>query len=79
MKYYKVQVVLGHMGKNNGLPIWVYVKAKDILKAMQKARHIPAVKHSRIPTQIIEITKKEYDKGIESNNYYNTIDQMLSD
>ena len=78
MKFYKVQVELGHLGIGNSLPSWVYVKAKDIIKAIIKARRIPAVKHSRLPLEAIEISQEEYLLGLESNQYYDNIDQIFN-
>ena len=77
MKYYKVQVKLGHLGSGNGLPSWIYIKSKNILKAIAKARSLPAVKHSRLPLQAIEITEEEYIAGIESQDYYKKMDQIF--
>lgn len=77
MKYYKVQVELGHLGCGKELPAWIYIKAKDILKAMSKARHLPAVKHSKLPSNIVEITKEEYIEGINSKDYYSKMNQIF--
>ena len=78
MKYYKIQVEFGHLGCGNSLPTWIYVKAKNIIKALDKAKHLPAIKHSRLPLEAIEITKEEYELGIERKDYYNKIDQIFS-
>ena len=78
MKYYKVQVKLGHVGRCKEISTWVYVKATNILKAMGKARKIPAVKHSQIPLKTIEITEEEYLKGLQEGDYYTRIDQIFS-
>ena len=79
MKFYKVQVILGHLGGSNGLPTWIYVKARDIIKAIQKARNIPAVKHSQLPPKAFEITEEEYNLGIKQNNYRENISQIFGE
>ena len=79
MKYYKVKVKLGHVGRCKEISTWVYVKAKDILKAIAKARKIPAVKHSQLPLTAVEITEEEYIKGLEENTYYTRVEQILGD
>ena len=78
MKYYKVQVKLGHLGMGKDLPSWVYIKARDILKAITKARNIPAVKHSRLPLEAIEISEEEYKEGIKNRDYFDKIEQIFS-
>ena len=78
MKYYKVQVKLGHVGRCKEISTWVYVKANDILKAIAKARKIPAVKHSQLPSKAVEITESEYIKGLEEANYYTMVEQIFS-
>lgn len=78
MKYFKIQVELGHMGCGDSLPSWIYIKEKDILSAIKRAKRIPAVKHSRLPLQAIQITEEDYKVGIKENNYYNKMDQLFS-
>lgn len=77
MKYYKVQVQLGHLGCGNELPAWVYIRAKNMTAALTIARKIPAVKHNRIPLGAVEITEEEYELGIESKNYYEKMEQIF--
>ena len=77
MKYYKVLVVLGHLGGIKGLPTWVYVKANSMVKAIQKARNLPAVKHSQLPKQAVEISKEEYLQGLEINSYNENKDKLF--
>ena len=77
MKYYKIQVELGHLGCGKSLPSWVYIKAKTILKAIEVAQKFPAVKHSKLPLKAIEITEEEYLVGIESKNYYEKMESIF--
>ena len=78
MKYYKVQVLLGHVGKGRGLLTWLYIEAENLLKAMNKARKFPAVKHSRLPNQAIEITYEEYIEGKEASDYKAKMTQIFN-
>lgn len=78
MKYFKVQVQLGHLGPKKELPALIFIKSKSILNAITKAKNIPAVKHSKLPPQTIEITEEEYNAGIESQNYYEQMNQIFN-
>ena len=66
------------MGKHNGLDTEVFIKAKSILKAMAKAKQLPAVKHSKLPPKIVEITEEEYSKGVKNSRYYENMDQLIT-
>lgn len=69
MKYYRVKVKCGHVGRNNYLPKTFYIKAEDGKEAASKARKIPRVKHDK-KFAILEtekITKEEYLEGIRIN------------
>jgi len=69
MKYYKIQVLLGHLGSGKGMPTWIYIEADSMLTAIDLARDFPGVKHSKLPIQAIEISKKNYLKGRETKDY----------
>ena len=57
------------MGTGKFIPVTIYVQANDMFSAMKKAQRFPAVKHGRIPLNVIEITKEEYDIGIVNSEY----------
>ena len=78
MKYYKVQVLLGHVGRGRGLPAWLYIEAKNLLKAMDSAKKFPGVKHSRMPNQAIEISYEEYLEGREESDYKAKMTQIFN-
>lgn len=78
MKYYKVIVTLGHLGKCHGVETTIYVEATSMMKAVKVAQKLPGVKHSKMPSKAVEITEEEYRKGIESQNYYNRMDQIFN-
>lgn len=75
MRYFKVTVQLGHHGR---LPreTFVYIEAETIIKAMDCARNFPAVKHKKIPSKICEITKEEYEEGLENKSYYKAMETL---
>ena len=76
MKFYKVQVTLGHLGCGYGLEAWLYVKAKNMYSAIKKAQKFPGVKHGRLPKQALEISKEEYVTGLEEENYKNWMNKI---
>ena len=69
MKYYKVQVRLGHLGIGHSLEAWLYVEEVNMLKAIDRARKFPGVKHSRLPLKAMEISEEEYLEGLKEQNY----------
>ena len=70
MKYYKAIVKLGHMGRKRYAEAVIYLQAENIIKAMKSAQNFPGVKHSKIP-ELFEISKQEYTKGREAEEYSN--------
>ena len=78
MKYYKVQVLLGHMGTSKGLVTSLFIEAENILLAIDRARNFPGVKHSRSPEKAVEISFEEYSKGIESKDYNAKMTQIFN-
>ena len=60
MRYYKIQVQLGHLGCGNELPAWVYIRAKNMTAALTIARKIPAVKHNRIPLWLLVFVRTDF-------------------
>ena len=77
MRYFKVQVKLGHLGCGKDLPSWVYIKAKNMTTALTIAKKLPAVKHNKTPLSAIEISEEDYIAGIESHNYYEKMEQIF--
>ena len=69
MKYYKVQVTLGHLGKGYGLEAWLYIEEKNMIAAVCRAKKFPGVKHTRLPLIAIEINEEEYLDGLKEQNY----------
>ena len=69
MKFYKVQVTLGHLGVGYGLEAWLYIEAKNMMDAISRAKRFPGVKHGRLPKTAIEINKDEYLAGLKEQNY----------
>ena len=68
MKYYKARVKLGHMGRRKYIESTLYLEAENLIAAMDRAKGFPGVKHSKLP-EVFEITKEEYDKGIQEKPY----------
>ena len=68
MRYYKVIIQLGHMGRRRSADSVLYIKSKDLLSAMKQAQSFPGVKHSKIPN-ICEIAKEEYMLGLKEQKY----------
>ena len=76
MKFYKVQVTLGHLGAGYGLEAWLYIKAQNMLNAIKKAQKFPGVKHGRLPKNAIEISEDEYLEGLKEHNYKNWMNKI---
>lgn len=69
MKYYKIVVLMGHLGAGNSQAVPLFVKALNAYEAMIKAKKVPGVKHDKQPLSVVEITKEEFAKGREINEY----------
>ncbi len=69
MQYYKVQAKCGHVGRNNYILKYFYVKAEDGVDAAKIVRNKPRVKHHhKYAIQSVEkISKEEYLYGIRCN------------
>ncbi len=69
MKYFKVTVKFGHVGKSNFYKGNLYIKAESKKEAAEKARHCPRVKHDHKDAilQVEEIDKDTYLNGLEKN------------
>lgn len=70
MKHYKVVCIMGHRGTgNNNSEIVFCFKAKDIIEAQDRAKKMPAVKHTKGILLAKEITFEEYQILSERNAY----------
>lgn len=70
MKYYKVMCILGHQGRrNHNREIVFGIEARDIIEAQNKARKMPAVKHTKGVLCAVEIDFKAYRELRERNAY----------
>lgn len=60
MKFYKVTCHRGHCGIGHSTEITFAIEAANLLEAMDKAKRMPSVKHTRAIIQGREITQEEY-------------------
>lgn len=74
MKYYKVLAKCGHVGRNNYILKWFYVKAESGEDAAKDVRNTSRVKHHHKDAirEVKEITLEEYfiGKKLMSNDKY---------
>lgn len=71
VNYYKITTKLGHQGTGKYKEITFYIKAKDINKAINKALHMPGVKHNN-PSSILSasiISEENYKNNITTSAY----------
>ena len=76
MRYYKALVKLGHVGRGKSRETYLYIYAENIMQAMERAQKTPAVKHNKIPLNIVEITKEEFIEGKKDDPYTKAMDQL---
>jgi len=69
MKFYMVMCHRGHCGTGHSTEIKFAFRAKNLLEAMDKAKQMPSVKHSRPIISGKEITEQEYLKIREVSAY----------
>ena len=68
--YYKVTAIRGHSGAGKSNTITFVFEADSSYEAMQKAKRMPAVKHSSKHIKSVElITKEGYDELIKTSAY----------
>lgn len=69
MKYYKVKVKCGHVGRNKFIEKCLYIKAENGKQAARKARLTSRVKHHQKNAiiSVKEINLNEYSYGIRIN------------
>lgn len=60
MKYYMVMCSRGHCGSGHSTEIKFAIRAKNLLDAMDKAKRMPSVKHTRAILHGYEINEQEY-------------------
>lgn len=83
--YYKVLAKCGHVGRNNYMLKWLYIKAESGKEAAEFARKTPRVKHDHKDAirKVVEIDFDEYQKGrkiMKSDMFFqvhNSSDQRL--
>lgn len=70
MKYYRVTGERGHCGTKKSCELTFYIKAENLIEAMDKAKEMPAIKHSRMPLNVVEISKEDYWAHAKRNAYH---------
>ena len=76
MRYFRATVQLGHMGAGNDRPVSLFIYAKTMSDAIEIAKKTPGVKHGKLPLEIVEITKSEFEKDREIDPYLQAMDQL---
>lgn len=61
MRYFLVTCHRGHCGIGRSTEITFAIEARNLLEAMDKAKRMPSVKHTRMIIQGKEIERKEYE------------------
>ncbi len=69
MKFYMVMCHRGHCGSGHSTEIKFAICANNLLDAVDKARKMPSVKHTRMAIYGKEITKQEYDEYRQISAY----------
>lgn len=60
MKYYSVTCMRGHCGDQRYIPITFAIASNNAVEAMDKAKAMPGVKHSRPVLKLVEISYEQY-------------------
>lgn len=68
-RYYLITCMRGHCGMGHGTEITFAFEAKNLLEAMDKAKRMPAVKHTRMICSGKEIDKEEYNRYRQISAY----------
>ena len=73
MKYFMVICHRGHCGTGHSTEIKFVFIANNAIEAMDKARKMPSVKHTRLAMIVKEITSNEYNeyRQISAYNRFN--------
>lgn len=69
MKFYMVICQRGHCGTGHSTEIKFVFKANNAIEAMDKARRMPSVKHTRLAMVTKEITETEYTEYRQVSAY----------
>lgn len=79
IRYFFVTCHRGHCGIGHSTEIKFAIAAANLLEAMDKAKRMPSVKHTRMIISGAECTKAEYDEYRQhsayeryNQNYYGT-------
>lgn len=70
MKYYLITCHRGHCGRGRSTDITFAIVARDLLQAMDKARKMPSVKHTRLAIYGREISQEEFNERRKINAYH---------
>lgn len=68
-RYFMVTCMRGHCGMGHGMEITFAFEAKNLLDAMDRAKKMPAVKHTRMICSGKEITEMEYNEYRRTSAY----------
>lgn len=69
MKFYMIVCHRGHCGVGHSTEIKFAIRAKNLLDAMDKARRMPSVKHTRMAICGKEISETEYNEYRQISAY----------
>jgi len=69
MRYFKITCHRGHCGTGHSSAITFAFEAKNLIAAMDMAKKMPSVKHSRVIMSGNEISKEEYKDYIAISAY----------
>ena len=69
MKYFMVICHRGHCGSGHSTEIKFVFIANNAIEAMDKARKMPSVKHTRLAMIVKEITANEYNEYRQISAY----------
>lgn len=69
MKFYMIMCHRGHAGCGHSTEIKFAIRAKNLLEAMDKARRMPSVKHTRMAIYGKEISETEYNEYRQVSAY----------
>ena len=69
IRYFFVTCHRGHCGVGHSTEIKFAIAAANLLEAMDKAKRMPSVKHTRMIIAGAEITKAEYEEYRQHSAY----------
>lgn len=74
MKFYMIVCQRGHCGCGHSTEIKFAIRANNLLSAMDKARKMPSVKHTKLALYGKEISEQEYNeyRAISAYERYET-------